>query len=448
LRLSVFGFLWLLLVADPFLFAQQTPVPAPQTTIKVRVNQVLVPVIVTDKRGHYVSGLRARDFEVTEDGVEQKIVDFLTSENGAERLFQPITLTSSPPAGTSNPNKALRRTYLICLDTMNTSFTDFADVRNALLKLFRSSSVDDAAYGLLSIGRQTMIVQNLTKSPADMLAMLDSKVFLKTIQNSESSNLARQEFDLTAMLNDYCEKCPCAGEGAITSRTSGGSGQVCTGKWGSIELWAGSAAQERTMLVRDFIRQLRAVVQQLALLPGKRTLILVSDGFNLRPGSDLFAMMAAYARNPTEKLQNPGDDLHPELAEVIRSATSSNVSIYTLDSRGLSTASTGYNADGDYQMTRLTVILPEIQQERETTALDNQDSLAQLAGETGGVFYHNSNDLLKGMRQSFEDGRAYYVLTYVPSNSANDGKFRKIAVQVKGKDIVVRSKHGYWAPQG
>lgn len=159
-------------------------------------------------------------------------------------------------------------------------------------------------------------------------------------------------------------------------------------------------------------------------------------------------MMAAYARNPSEKLMNPGDDLHQELEEVIRSATSANVAIYSLDSRGLSTASTGYNADGDVQMTRVTVILPELQQERETTALDNQDSLAQLASETGGVFFHNSNDLLKGMRQSFEDGRAYYVLTYVPTNLAEDGKFRKIEVQVKGKDILVRNKHGYWAPKG
>lgn len=240
LRRVLVCFIGLLLATSPFLLAQTASAPTPESTIKVQVKQVLVPVVVTDKRGHYVTDLKARDFEVAEDGVEQRIVDFRTSESGAEQLFQPVTLNSSQPAATSNSNKALRRTYLICLDTMNTSFTDFADVRNALLKLFKSSSIEDAAYGLLAIGRQTMIVQNLTKSPPDMLTMLGSKQFLKTIQSSESSNLARQEFDLTAMLNEYCEKCPCAGEASITTLTSGGSDQVCTAKWGSIEMWAGS----------------------------------------------------------------------------------------------------------------------------------------------------------------------------------------------------------------
>ena len=57
---------------------------------------------------------------------------------------------------------------------------------------------------------------------------------------------------------------------------------------------------------------------------------------------------------------------------------------------------------------------------------------------TGGVFYRNSNDLLKELRQSFADGREYYVLAYAPAAVA-DGKFREIRVEVDNPKLVVRA---------
>jgi len=133
--------------------------------------------------------------------------------------------------------------------------------------------------------------------------------------------------------------------------------------------------------------------------------------------------------------------------EVIRLATARDVVFYTLDSRGLYTSvGGGYDACGEYQMTRIMVLPPEIQQEKETLAIENQAAMAELAAATGGVFFHNSNDLLGGMRQAFADGREYYLLAYVPTNTAANGKFREIKVQIKGKDVVVRAKRGYWAP--
>ena len=59
-----------------------------------------------------------------------------------------------------------------------------------------------------------------------------------------------------------------------------------------------------------------------------------------------------------------------------------------------------------------------------TSAFENQDAMNYLAAVTGGVFYHDSNDILKGLRQSFADGRQYYVLAYNSSNQASDSKYR------------------------
>jgi len=65
--------------------------------------------------------------------------------------------------------------------------------------------------------------------------------------------------------------------------------------------------------------------------------------------------------------------------------------------------------------------------------------------ETGGLFFENNNDLLKGIRRAFSDGRQYYTLAYVPVNKNFDGKYRTIHVEVKGKNLVVAAKPGYWA---
>lgn len=432
---------------------QESKPGAPSPVIKVEVKQVLVPVIVTDRKGHYVTGLRASDFQVFEDGVLQTLAAFSTQEEGGASLLQPEPATpgqrpaASSPGPTAETNSSVRQTYFICLDTLNSAFENFAQVREALRKLFKQERSADSQYALLALGRYPVIVRNLTRDAASMLEVLNGKELSKAIQLSESMNLVAQEADLGRMLAAYCERCPCAGGALPSSQTSGGAAQVCSGQWGKIEMWASTAAFERNNLARGFLSQIRSVVEQLANQPGKRHLIFVSDGFNARPGRDLFGLMAIYANDPGELLRNPVESLESEIQTVIQLATTNNVTIYTLDSKGLYTVvGGGYDASGEVQLTRgVGVILPQIQQQKETNALDTEAPLGELAAATGGVFFHNSNDLFKGLRQSLAEGREYYLLAYVPTNPAADGKFREIKVQVKGGSVLVRAKRGYWA---
>lgn len=434
------------------LAAQNSSPTTSPTTIKVEVKQVLVPVVVTDRHGHSVVGLKQSDFEVLEDGDPQTLTSFGIASIAGETLpavldSQPASALAAPPA--ARPAAAPRRTYLICLDTLNSAFENFSTVRSALHKLFKQEEGSDAQYALVALGRQPVVVENLTEDPGAILAALGSKELNKAIEQSESSNLATQESELTRALGEYCQQCPCAGAAASTTRTSGGSGQICDGKRQRVEMWAESAAQERTILTRDFLHNVRELEGKLAAQPGKRIFILISDGFNLRPGRDLFGLIAAYLQDPSELMKNPVDNLEPEVQAILRLATARNVTFYTLDSRGLYTSPTGgYDASGEYQMTRVVVLLPQVQQQKESAALENQDAMRELAATTGGVFFHNSNDLFKGMRQALADGREYYLLSYVSTHKSADGKFHAIAVHVKGKDLVVRAKRGYWASAG
>jgi len=428
------------------IIAAQEPAPSNhQPVIKVQVNQVLVPVIVTDRKGHYITDLKAKDFRVSEDGVEQKVVAVSTEKNGASALFPPesgavpptggSTVALSPPVGTAPVN----RTYLIVLDTLNSSFTDFVQVRDALKKLFKQEERSDSQYALITLGRPTRVIQNLTRDPDAILTAIGTKDLSKSILSSQASNFAQQESELLAKLEDFCRHCQC----------SKPLGEVCLMQWNGIESWANVAAMERENPTRDYLNDLRNLTEQLAGMPGKRIMILASDGFNLRPGRDLFEIMAAYGNSPSEEMRNNASDLHGEVQTIVRLATARNVTFYTLDSRGLyAVPAGGFDASAQVAIspTMAATVLPAIGRAKDTAALEDQDAMSYLAAATGGVFYHDNNDLLRGLRQAFADGRQYYVLAYDSSNRAADGKYRAIKVQVKGKNLIVRAKPGYWAP--
>ncbi len=133
---------------------------------------------------------------------------------------------------------------------------------------------------------------------------------------------------------------------------------------------------------------------------------------------------------------------------------------YTLDSRGLYTAnsvpgsgfsasrsSSPMNAQVDSRTSpNLAAGVPEAVTLRTVSAAhESTDVLAELAHQTGGLFFENNNDLLKGLRQAVADGREYYVLAYVPENKTMDGTYRKIVVTVRKPDWRVNAKAGYWA---
>jgi len=436
----------------------QSPTPTPTapgpqrapTIIKVDVNQVLVPAVVTDKHGHSVTGLGPGDFEVLEDGEPQRLTAFST-----ENDLSGTTLKVAPPGALPAPSKAVipqgaaRRSTIICLDTLNSSFGNLAGVIAALHKLFKKEEGSDSEYALVALGRQPMVIRDLTRDPDEILTALGNRSLTKAIGLSESTNLAQQENELSTRLQEYCERCPCAGEAAATGRTATGSDQVCAAKRSGLEVWAGAASEERSMLARSFLRDMQELVENLSRQPGKRALILISDGFNLRPGRDLFGLMALYFQMPSEEMQNPGDSLKPAIDEIVRLATTHDVTFYTFDSRGLYASAAGVlDASEESIFNRAgPILLPQVQQQKDIIGHENQDAMTELAVSTGGIFYHNSNDLLKGLRQAIADGHEYYLLAYSSTHKTPDGKFREIRVDVKRKDVMVRAKRGYWAPE-
>lgn len=415
-----------------------------QTTIKADVKQVLVPVVVTDKAGHHINRLKASDFHVSEDGVEQDIIGFATSTASAERVTRPEAslVPGNVPSSASQSSVAAtipRRTYLICIDTLHSAFPNFSRVQEALRKFFTNEKAGDSQYALMAIGRQIHPVVDSTRDPAAILAAIASKKFLKTITDTESVKLANDIQEFTYFMRDYyCTSCAC--DAFNTPERPG-----CPVMQARLQGYLFRSGERIRMLDQNFYQALRQLVTATATMPTTRTILFISDGFNRFPGRELYSVMAGFAPKDHRFEFNPMDT-NNQLQVVLKTAVNQDVRFYTIDSRGLYTgASLGGNTF-DASTSQGAFIPQSVDFNRMTVARENTDALAELARETGGLFFENNNDLLKGIERAFADGREYYVPAYVPKNKSEDGMFRRIRVEVTKRNLRVNAKTGYWAP--
>jgi hypothetical protein len=143
-----------------------------------------------------------------------------------------------------------------------------------------------------------------------------------------------------------------------------------------------------------------------------------------------------------DAINNPHTtDVQHEMRDFIAAATRGNVSVYTVDPRGLSSgmedgiAIGSMPADASINSTQL---MDEMRLEH--------DSLHTIAEETGGFAVLNQNDYHDAFSRILDDNSSYYVLGYYPANDKRDGKFRNISVTVTTPGLKVRTRRGYVAP--
>ena len=261
--------------------------PAPEATIKVEVRQVLVPVIVTDKEGHHVSGLTRPDFQVFEDGVEQKISGFsvedaeLTAAAAVPGMAPAPESTAAQAAPAALPQAApARRTYLICIDSLHTSFGNLVYVRQALSKLFRSERAGDSLYAVLALGASTQVVQDTTPDPEKALQAIESKNFQKSFLASQKGSAQAQMLEFRHTLDEVRHACD--------------TGQPECARKTQLPAQANQIALEDRVYARSFLSQFYSAVKELSHTTGRRTIVFISDGFQLVPGKQAFELLAAY----------------------------------------------------------------------------------------------------------------------------------------------------------
>jgi len=190
---------------------QQGDPPAWSPTIRSDVREVVVPVVVTDKSGRYITHLDREDFAVLEDGIFQKIINFRRSAltRSSEAATGSTAQTPIAISPTTSTEENPKRTYLICLDTLHSSFSDFKRMRDALTQFFAQEHSDDSQYALMALGRNLHVVVDSTRDPQIILIALQSKSLLKTIRDSDASNIALEVDRFAQAVQHWCENCQC-----------------------------------------------------------------------------------------------------------------------------------------------------------------------------------------------------------------------------------------------
>lgn len=435
-----------LAIAAWSLFAQQ------DATFRLDVQRVLVPVVVTDKKGHHVTGLHASDFRIFEDGVQQTIASFSSDDATSA---DDIGALSKPASGVPAPKQAgARHTYVICIDKLHTSAASAARIRDALEKLFDKEKPADVQYVLVGIGGQLQVLQAATTNPLAILLKIRSPAFQNAMSGLDASALSAQVQNLRSRMNEFCRRCAC---GRSTQ-------QNCDSEIDSLKQSVDAEAERWVAPTNGLLDQFKSVVDELAKLPTARTLIFVSDGFNLNPKRELYTAVAAYLPNhPQFRLDDSAAQNLPGLHDALQIAADRNVIIDAIDSRGgavaridgsgLMDASVGGGNGGGSSVlgTNRTGRPAPVQSapsaQVSSPAPAESGEMELLARATGGVYFRGGGDMLKQLHGALADGREYYLITYTPKNNARDGKFRSITVETGDKNLSLRAKPGYWAAQ-
>lgn len=405
----------------------QTPPPQAQTVqqgqadedevVRITTNLVQVDAVVTDKKGNQVTDLRPEEMEIFEDGRPQKITNFsyISTENSTAQPVTPaapVDKNAPPVPPVRLRPEQVRRTIALVVDDLGLSFESTYYVRQALKKF-----VDQQV------------------QPGDLVAIIRTAGGMGALQQFTSDK--RQLY--AAIERVKWNPNGRAGVGAFAPL----QGTTLAQSDGNQNSGNGSASDERGTNVNEDIDQFREdiftvgtlgalnyVVRGMKELPGRKSILLMSDGIQIFIKDD-----------PTRSTR-----VLESLRRLTDLANRASVVIYTMDARGLQTL--GLTAADDTSGFTPDQLETQLQNRR-ASFFESQNGLNYLARQTGGFPIFNSNDLSGGIKRVLDDQKGYYLIGYRPDESTFDKvtgrrKFHKFSIKLKRPGLSVRTRTGFY----
>lgn len=422
-------------------FAQQH-----DTVIRVGSNEVMLDVIVRDKKGQGVLNLDAGDLKIVDNGVERKITSFKLVHgagtlSGNDQLQQREASAPGVPAPPPPKLDPLSQIRLVTLIFNRLDLNSRTIARQAALDLLKNEFPKNVYMGVLVLDDTLRGIQPFTNN----LDLLRKGVNRATsgAYTEFASDSARIEAQMQQQVGPAT-----AGESlgeqqqAMTDATGGSGGKGPTGDPGGaamaemmMNMLLLTRSSELAQTGRSAIFGLMDAVSQQYRLPGRKSILFFSSGFGIPQGMD----------GPWK--------------ELISTANRFNVTFYSIDARGLST--TNLNTDANSQLRdgvsasaanlrkgtgRVT---PAMAQSMDTAInagkANGQNTLADLAESTGGFLIANTNDFREPLKKVTEDIQTYYQLTYDPGIEKYDGTYHKIQVIAARPNLRIQARDGYFA---
>jgi VWFA-related protein len=188
------------------------------------------------------------------------------------------------------------------------------------------------------------------------------------------------------------------------------------------------------MRVQRTLDAFRSIAQHVAGYPGRKNLLWISSSFPLAlfPDSDFkFVGMSEY---------------QDEFVELGKALSDAKIAIYPMDAGGLQ-AQSFFEASARPTARNAAVgtATSATMMREESSRSANQDSMGQLATETGGRVCVNNNDLADCVKKAVDDGSSYYELSYYPDSGDWDGEFHRIVLKTSRNGVRLATREGYYA---
>ena len=387
--------------------------------VRITSNLVQIDAVVTDKKGRQVTDLKAEEFEILADGKPQQITNFSYVQNVAdpEAATTPAQLAGdksgvvAPPPARLRPEQ-VRRTVAFVFNDLEMSWESVYYARKAIKKFVDEQMQPGDFVAILPASGGSGALQQFTNDKR----LLNAAVKNLRWQPQFGHGIRPFEPPVAGTSSSRFEE-PAAGRSSPFDES---------------DAERSFFSQRRERFSVATLNSLDSVVSALSDLPGRKSLVLLSDGIPLPP---------------------PEEDSGRVLAginRVIESANRASVIIYTVDARGLQTFSL-YDASVGTLPSPQAVGQMLSAQSREMT--DSQRGMRALAEETGGVAYVNSNDIGGGVRRALEDQRGYYLIGYRPEEGTFDPatgrmRYHKLTLNVTRPGLKVRTRRGFFGFTG
>jgi VWFA-related protein len=341
--------------------ASQRADPAPNVpVIRVSIDRVQIDAVVCDGADRSVADLEPRDFTLLVNGMPQGVANVVYVEAGL----------GARGAADSGTRRRAPRCMLVIFDDLGISPLGAAAAKSAMERFAREPFEGGDHVGLVRTGQDDPGYTFYGSSEELLAASAKLRGNLRSMSGQDMRD------EIPAMLR-----------GTFAHR----------------------------------IHSIVGAIDGLRGLPGRKAVVLVSEGFSVNRGSFRRAgLRTVYDSLFYDDSAFPDEDIQETLRLVTEIANRASVVVYALDPRGV--------VGG----------LPA-----------GQDSLQDLAGATGGLCVMNRNDLLGGLRRIVADQAGYYLLGFEPPPStfekaSGKPRFHSVEVRVNRPGLKVRSRSGFY----
>lgn len=413
---------WLLLLFLPATWsatvAQTTPTPTPtpkDEIVRTYTELVQTDVMVFDKQGKFINGLKPEDFELRVDGKPRQLQAFEQITAGSDEESQLAAARGSTTLNLKRPVPLDRgRIVFFYIDDFHMDLAGLKSAKKLINAFIEKEMGQNDQAAIASATGQIGFLQQLTTDRMVLRRALD-RLHARMYSVRDSENPAMNDYQ--AMLIDRLDRQ--VFDFFVTETVRVNPGMRTDQAASIVRARATQIQAQSAQLSQNTLLGLESMVKSARNLPGRKVLFFLSGGFFI---------------------ENRHGNAIDKMRQITSAAAKSGVVIYSMDTRGLvaslQDASTDRPFDPFGQLS--------LSDHGELPA--SQDGLNALAADTGGKAVFNTNDLRKGLAPAIKETSNYYLLAWRPDpESQKQGRFRNLEVKLVGRsDLTVRVRKGYF----